>query len=229
MPAKALYFRLTSQSIIYLIWDDYECDRIRTMSTAAKTPEKILDSAQTLMLNEGYHGVSVDSIIERSGVSKGTFFYHFKSKEVLAEKLLVRFFQYRSDKITQLMQSKFEEFESPLDAMLSFIDSLAPLYRATSSEQGCLMAAFSYQLLDEMPHLREICQDQIDGWQTFFLPYFVKALNCSEQAAIELSRMMFCQLEGGFVVERIDHSHELEAQFKHLRRYIQLLADAHTR
>ncbi len=199
------------------------------MNTAAKTPEKILDSAQTLMLNEGYHGVSVDSIIERSGVSKGTFFYHFKSKEVLAETLLKRFFQYRSDKITELMQEKFQAFDSPLDAVLSFIDSLATLYRATSSDSGCLMAAFSYQLLDEMPHLRDICQSNIEGWQTFFAPYFIKALNCPEQTAIELARMMFCQLEGGFVVEKIDHSHELEVQFKHLRRYIQLLADTHAR
>ncbi len=199
------------------------------MSTAAKTPEKILDSAQTLMLNEGYHGVSVDSIIERSGVSKGTFFYHFKSKEVLAEKLLVRFFQYRSEQITQLMQSKSEEFESPLDAMLSFIESLAPLYRTTSGDQGCLMAAFSYQLLDEMPHLRDICRSSIESWQRFFTPYFIKALNCPKRTAIELSSMMFCQLEGGFVVERIDHSHELEVQFKHLRRYVQLLAGTHTR
>ncbi len=199
------------------------------MSTAVKTPEKILDSAQTLMLNEGYHGVSVDSIIEASGVSKGTFFYHFKSKEVLAERLLARFFQQRSDSITQLMQSKADEFDSPLEALLSFIESLAPLYRAISSDTGCLMAAFSYQLLHEMPHLRQLSQNTIEGWQRFFTPYFTQALNCSDHTATELSRMMFCQLEGGFILERIDHSHELEVQFKHLRRYIQLLADNRTR
>ncbi len=212
-----------------MVYVNNEYARMAGMSSAAKTPDKILDSAQTLMLNEGYHGVSVDSIIERSGVSKGTFFYHFKSKEVLAEKLLTRFFQFRSDRITQFMQSQVDEFDSPLDALLNFIDGLAPLYRSTPSDSGCLMAAFSYQLLNEMPHLREMSQSRVEGWQSFFTPHFVNALNCSEQTAMELSRMMFCLLEGGFIVERIDHSHELEVQFKHLRRYIQLLADTHTR
>ena len=39
--------------------------------------EKILDSAQCLMLDKGYVATSVDAICEKAGVTKGSFFYYF--------------------------------------------------------------------------------------------------------------------------------------------------------
>jgi AcrR family transcriptional regulator len=42
-----------------------------------------MDSASRVIAERGYGGASVDSIIEAAGLSKGTFYWHFKSKEEL--------------------------------------------------------------------------------------------------------------------------------------------------
>ncbi len=201
---------------------------MKTEQPKISTPDKILDSAQVLMLEEGFHGVSVDRIIALSGVSKGTFFYHFKSKDELAVRLLTRFTESKSVLINQFMKEVEAESKdkdrSPLETLLSFVDKFALGFRDSQSGTGCLMAAFSYQLLHNMPLLEKTCKDTLLGWQNFCAPYIKAALSCSDETAIEISRMMFSLWEGAFVIERIDQSNELEIQFKHFRRYIQLLA-----
>jgi AcrR family transcriptional regulator len=42
-----------------------------------------MDSAAMVIAKRGYGRASVDSIVERAGLSKGTFYWHFKSKEQL--------------------------------------------------------------------------------------------------------------------------------------------------
>jgi len=51
---------------------------------------EILDVAQELFFTQGYEKTSVDNIIKKVGVSKGTFYYYFKSKEDLLDKLVKR-------------------------------------------------------------------------------------------------------------------------------------------
>jgi len=51
---------------------------------------EILDTAQELFLTQGYEKTSVENIIKKVGVAKGTFYYYFKSKEDLLDKLVKR-------------------------------------------------------------------------------------------------------------------------------------------
>jgi AcrR family transcriptional regulator len=49
--------------------------------------KEILDTAEKLFFTRGYDSTSVDSIIDTIKVSKGTFYYYFKSKEELLDTL----------------------------------------------------------------------------------------------------------------------------------------------
>lgn len=55
---------------------------------AAETRRKIYQSAKSLFLEHGVEKVSVDSIVEAAGVSKGSFYVHYESKDVLASILI---------------------------------------------------------------------------------------------------------------------------------------------
>jgi len=52
---------------------------------------EILDTAQNLFYTIGYNEVSVNCIINQIGISKGTFYHYFKSKEELLDQLVERF------------------------------------------------------------------------------------------------------------------------------------------
>src|SRR5690348_7655278 len=48
----------------------------------------ILQAAEELLVERGYHEMSIDEIAGRVGISKGTVYLHFPSKEDLAVALL---------------------------------------------------------------------------------------------------------------------------------------------
>ena len=55
---------------------------------AAKTKNNIFEAAKRLFLEYGIDNVSVDSIVEEAGVSKGAFYVHFESKDALASLII---------------------------------------------------------------------------------------------------------------------------------------------
>ncbi len=63
------------------------------------TKEKLLDTAIGLMLKKGFTATSVDEICQTAGLTKGSFFYYFESKEDLADAALHRFWQSQMDMI----------------------------------------------------------------------------------------------------------------------------------
>lgn len=52
---------------------------------------RILDSAETLVIERGFSATSLDEVIAAAGTSKGAFFHHFASKQELARSLVDRY------------------------------------------------------------------------------------------------------------------------------------------
>ncbi|MEQ8323192.1 MAG: TetR/AcrR family transcriptional regulator [Vicingaceae bacterium] len=71
--------------------------------------QSILDSALNLFVTKGFHGTATSAIAEQAGISNGTLFHYFKSKEVLVQQLHQRI---KSDQIT-FITTDLEETESP--------------------------------------------------------------------------------------------------------------------
>ena len=61
----------------------------RTAGSAADdTRQRILDIAVDLFIEQGYAGTSVRDISERLGMTKGSLYYHFASKEEVLNALV---------------------------------------------------------------------------------------------------------------------------------------------
>lgn len=54
----------------------------------AERKEELLKTAYELFLSRGYEAVSVDEIIKKAGIAKGTYYYYFKSKEETLEEVI---------------------------------------------------------------------------------------------------------------------------------------------
>lgn len=67
---------------------------------ASKRPDtrhRLFAAAAELIGERGFHGTTVDDIVERAGVAKGTVYYHFKSKAELFDGLLSEHFSALGD------------------------------------------------------------------------------------------------------------------------------------
>ena len=78
-----------------------------------ETKRKIYDSANYLIRNNDIDDVSVDAIVNRAGVSKGSFYVHFESKDALIATLIAEYV----DKLDLNYESYLQSF--PADTLAS--------------------------------------------------------------------------------------------------------------
>ncbi len=79
---------------------------------AAETKIKIYETAKKLFVEHGIEKVSVDSIVEAVGISKGGFYVHFESKDTLASLIISDFVNEVDSEYKEYMNSIKEEVSS---------------------------------------------------------------------------------------------------------------------
>lgn len=117
------------------------------------TKLKLLDAAQELMLAKGYTATSVDEVCQAAGLTKGSFFYYFESKEHLGREVAQRFYaaaQQRFQSAPYLRKS------DPLDRIFGHVDLLIDLARDPMAK-GCLLGTFVQELSQTHPAIRSVC------------------------------------------------------------------------
>lgn len=83
-----------------------------------KTKLKILSSAGELFFDKGYHGTALDTILGVINVSKGSFFYHFRSKDDLLLELL----DHEAEKLFDILENFENAQMNSLQKLNKFLD-----------------------------------------------------------------------------------------------------------
>lgn len=80
------------------------------MKTEARKKE-LIKIAYDLFITKGYENTSVDEIIAKAGIAKGTYYYHFESKEQMLEEVVNMMIDASVERAKQILQSdlKIEE------------------------------------------------------------------------------------------------------------------------
>lgn len=65
---------------------------------------ELLDAGQQLFFQKGYEQTSVNDIIEKVGVAKGTFYHYFDSKDDLLDKILDRWSRAALERVKELIK-----------------------------------------------------------------------------------------------------------------------------
>lgn len=92
----------------------------------------ILDQAKEVFLTKGYSSTTIADIVEYSGVSKGSIYYHYDSKETLFLNLIER----RSTEWMEMWKEKEKNYTNIIDKFYGIaeyyaIDSQNPLTKIT--------------------------------------------------------------------------------------------------
>ena len=116
------------------------------------TFDAIVEAGAQLLVEEGFHNCSTNSIAERAGVSIGSLYQYFPNKEAIVASVVERFAQ--------------SQFELLADGLQEVID--APLEEAVHRLVGLLIEAkqdqpeLSHVLFDELPSVGQI--DVMHDW-----------------------------------------------------------------
>lgn len=91
---------------------------------AAETKKKICQSAAALFKEYGFENVSVDSIVEKAGISKGGFYVHFNSKDALTSALIEEYVN-QLDLGYKVFLDEFSDSINASDILLALINKIS--------------------------------------------------------------------------------------------------------
>ncbi len=133
------------------------------------TRQRILDVAQSAVLEKGFSATSIEEIIVAVGITKSGFFYHFADKGELARAMLERYVEHERVLFDDIFARADELSEDPLHSFLIALKYFAEIFdNLPEAHPGCLTAAYCYQerLFDR--HIRDLNASGLIAWRVRF-------------------------------------------------------------
>jgi AcrR family transcriptional regulator len=100
------------------------------------TRQEILTAARSMFQEKGYDATSVDDLVLAANVAKGTFYYHFNSKDELLHALQ----EMVIDEFATQARTKLTEGVSPLKVLSEFVSEMAKWNEANSDLSRAVFA-----------------------------------------------------------------------------------------
>jgi TetR/AcrR family transcriptional repressor of nem operon len=119
---------------------------------------KLLDAALTVIRTKGYSATTVDDICHSAGVTKGSFFHHFKSKDELALAAAEHFSQMADGLFAQ---APYHAVSDPAERVLGYIDFRADMFKYEIPQYTCLLGTMVQETYVTHPEIREACDRHI--------------------------------------------------------------------
>ncbi|KGR76714.1 TetR/AcrR family transcriptional regulator [Ureibacillus manganicus] len=86
--------------------------------------ERIIETALDLFQQKGYHGVTIDEIVEKAKTSKGGFYHNFKSKDSLLYEIHDIFISHVLAETKQV----YESYDSPILRLYNMLVSFTHVF-----------------------------------------------------------------------------------------------------
>ena len=138
----------------------------------------LVDAMRKVALAKGFPATTVDEICQVAGVTKGSFYHHFASKEELGVAALEGYF---ADVVEAFSTGQWTAVEDPVLRLRGFLAHAAEVSAGPVMTYGCLIGSFALDLSESSPDIRERLAEMFTA-----LRAFVAAL--VEQAAAHRGR-----------------------------------------
>lgn len=187
--------------------------------------EKLLQAALHLIRYQGYNDTTVDDLCRAAGVTKGSFFHHFSSKDDLALAAIT----YWNETTGQLFAAApYHQLADPRDRLLAYLDFRESLLSGEPAQFTCLLGAIAQESFATHPTLRDACHAGITSHADTLTPTVAAALAqyapTHTASAASLALYFQAVLQGAFILAKSQHSAApVKEALAHLRQYLKLL------
>jgi TetR/AcrR family transcriptional regulator, transcriptional repressor for nem operon len=208
-----------------------EMSETKTLPASARprdgktTREAVLEAATRIMHVRGYQNTSLDDVLRESGVGKGNFYHHFRSKEDLGYAILdqlVALFLERT------LEPCFASAEVPrLTQIRCFLDRVLEAQRLRKCVGGCAMGNLASELSDVHEGFRERLASVFTAWRERLTAALREAQQRGEVVEAcqpeSVGHFLVAGLEGAILLSKVSKDiGVMEQCVTELKRYLTL-------
>ena len=128
------------------------------IQTRHESKIKLLKAALNVIRAKGYAATTVDDICDAAGVTKGSFFHHFKSKDDLALSAAA----YWGETTEEFFAAApYHRSKDPLERLLGYIDFRAEILQGELADYTCLLGTLVQEIYATHPDIRAACDKEL--------------------------------------------------------------------
>jgi len=176
---------------------------------------RLLRAALHVIRAKGYSATRVEDVCEAAGLTKGSFFHHFESKEALALDAADYWIEGTG---ALFAEAAYHQPADPVERLLAYVDFRKALLQGTMVQE----------VYDTHPALREACCRSISGHAATLVPDIEEAMRQrgvrGEWTADGLALFTQATIQGAFILAKAQHGPRIAVEcIDHLHRYLELL------
>ena len=159
------------------------------------TITQIFEAAIPLVLEQGYRGCSMETLINQTGFNRRAFYLEFGSKQHFFNDLVAYYIEH----YLMPLQNDLLVASNIPEAIITFFTQ----YQHHINQQGCLLVRIIVELGKEDETIQHLARNYYDGLQQTFIACLEKAVlnqQLSEQTNIEALALKLSCFAQGFAV-----------------------------
>jgi TetR/AcrR family transcriptional repressor of nem operon len=186
---------------------------------------KLLDAALQVIRAKGYAATTVEDICSEAGVTKGSFFHHFKSKDELALRATAHW-----EAMTEgfFAAAPYHKPADPLDRLLGYVRFRGAILTGELPDYTCLLGTLVQETYATHPDIRAACERgmsrhiaeltrDVEAAKKLYAPK-------ARWSAASVGYFIQSVLQGSFVFAKAKQSPEVvRDNLDHLQRYLESL------
>ena len=186
--------------------------------------EKLLKAGFSLMVSRGYPATTVDEICSEAGVSKGSFYHFFKTKEELGLAVLDDYF---GSAVEAMSRGAFVTVADPIRRALAFVEHMEAVSDSIWS-RGCLLGTFAVDLAETNERIRTRVSEQFASLERkvsrLFEPAIPRGSSRTGVTAEELASHFMALVEGSLVLAKAHNDFSyVRRSLRSFRAYLESL------
>ena len=192
---------------------------------------RLLEAATHAIRAKGFAATAIDDLCRAAGVTKGSFFHHFESKEALGVAVANHWAETTS---AFFAAAPYHEAQDPLDRVLAYVAFRRSIITGDLAQITCLVGTLVQEIFASSCAVRDACAASIFGHASTLTADIAAAKRARQITADwtpeSLARHTQTVIQGAFVLAKAANNIALAREsLDHLEQYIRLLFDAVTR
>jgi TetR/AcrR family transcriptional repressor of nem operon len=122
--------------------------------TEHPTKERILEGAESLMLEKSFHSVGINEILKAVSIPKGSFYHHFESKEQFGVELIKHYSASAIAHKRQFLLSA-ELDANPRSRLLTYLESNITCFVENRGKCACLIIKLASEVANFSEPMRQ--------------------------------------------------------------------------